>query len=343
MSENKVFDVVIVGGGPVGLFGLFYTCLRQMDAMIIDSLPELGGQLVALYPEKDVYDVAGFPCIRAKELAEQFIKQAIMHKKQEILLGERIEKLERDAEKNIINLVSSSGRKILTRTVVITTGAGAFAPNKLPCPGVDVLEGKSLHYFVRNKSIFAGKRVVIVGGGDSAFDWILNLHPIAKSIVMVHRRDVFRAHEDTVAKVDALTDVPKYLFYEVKGFQCNEDGTLREVTIVNNKTDESVTLEADELVSNLGFVADIGPLKTWGLELKANNIIVNQRMETNIPGVYAAGDAAWFPGKLKLIATGTGEAATAVNAAKHFIDPAEREQPIHSSTLFEKTKPVVPA
>lgn len=343
MTDGKVYDIAIIGGGPTGLFGLFYACLRDMNALIIDSLPELGGQLSALYPEKDVYDMPGYPVIRARDLADQLIRQATMHKRQDIILGEKVEQLTRDEATGEIVLSTDKNTSYRTKTVVITTGAGAFRPNKLPLPELTPYEELFVHYFVKDKSIFKDKHVVVVGGGDSALDWVLNLHPIAREIVLVHRRDQFRAHEDSVTKVMALDHVKKYLFYEVKEFAVGGGGDLEQVVIESNKTGERLMLSADHLVANLGFVADIGPIKNWGLELKGNYIQVNSRMETNIPGVYAAGDITTFPGKLKLIATGVGEAAIAVNAAKHYIDPTQREQPVHSTTLFEKKKTASPS
>lgn len=338
MDTGHIHDVAIIGGGPTGLFGLFYACLREMDAVLIDSLPELGGQLTALYPEKDIYDMPGFPRVRARELAEAMAEQAKMHRGQTIRLGEKVEGLVRNDELNCLDLVTSREEKIHAKTVVVTTGAGAFRPNRLKLPVLDELEDKAVYYFVKDKNSFAGRRAVIVGGGDSALDWVLSLNGIASQVTLVHRRDAFRAHEDTVTKVNALSSVKQYLFYEVKDVEVTSDGTLQAVIIEENRTGERQRLEADALLLNLGFAADIGPIRNWGLELKANQILVNSRMETNIPGVYAAGDVATYPGKLKLIATGTAEAAIAVNAAKHAIDPTQREQPVHSTTLFEKKK-----
>jgi len=339
MVNSRVYDLCIIGGGPTGLFGLFYACIREMDTVLIDSLPELGGQLTALYPEKDVYDMPGFPRVRARDLATDLARQATMHRPQDILLGEKVETLRRDDDANHIELVTASGKTIHAKTVVITTGAGAFRPNKLKLPVLDALEEKNVYYFVRDKSVFAGRRIVIVGGGDSALDWVLSLAPVTKELHLVHRRDGFRAHEDTVSKVMALPNIQKHLFYEVHDVKLGADGALEEVILEDNRTHETLSLQSDALLLNLGFAADMGPVKQWGLELKANSILVNSRMETNIPGVYAAGDVATYPGKLKLIATGVGEAAIAVNAAKHHIDPTQREQPVHSTTLFEKKKP----
>jgi thioredoxin reductase (NADPH) len=336
-TQSKIYDTTIIGGGPTGLFGLFYSCLRQMDTLLIDSLPELGGQLAALYPEKDIYDMPGYPCVRAKDLVDNLVSQATMHKSQDIVLGERVEQLERINE-NTIRLRTDKGTEYLTRTVIITTGAGAFKPNKLPLATMHPYEGQFLHYFVKDKSQFAGKKVVIVGGGDSAMDWVMMLNGIAAEVHLVHRRDVFRAHEDSVEKVLAMTNVPKHLFNEIKDFTLNADGSLATVTIENSKTQERQTIQADHVIALLGFVADVGPIKNWGLELKGNSVVVNGKMETNLQGVYAAGDITQFDGKLKLIATGVGEAAIAVNGAKHAIDPTARMQPAHSTSLFEKKK-----
>lgn len=333
-----MYDVTIIGGGPAGLFGLFYACLRDMKALLIDNLPVLGGQLVTLYPEQEIYDMPGYPKILAKDLAAQFIEQAMLHRKQDIVLSERVETCTRDEQAGWFMLETSTGRTIRTRTVVVTTGAGSFSPNRLPLAQFESLEDRSVFYSVQSKSRFAGKRLVIVGGGDSAFDWILCLHPIAAEISLVHRRDGFRAHEESVRLVNEMPDVKKYLFYEVRDVVLNEAGDLIRVVIEENRSGEQVWLGCDAVIVNLGFTATIGPVKNWGLELDGNYIVVNQSMETNIPGVFAAGDIATFPGKLKLIATGVAEAAIAVNGAKHFINPAERKQPMHSTLLFERKR-----
>ncbi len=208
-------------------------------------------------------------------------------------------------------------------------------PHRLPVDGLDELEGKSVHYSVRQISDFAGKRVVVVGGGNSAVDWLLNLRPTAAKLFLVHRRDIFRAHEANVQRVLTASDVEKHICCEVKAVHTDQSGRLCSVTIENSRTGNRTDLEADTMLINIGVFADIGPIKHWGLEMVGHSIVVNQRMETNLQGVYAAGDVTTFPGKVKLIATGVGEAATAVNMAKHYIDPTQKEQPIHSTTLFE--------
>lgn len=334
--NQKVYDIAIIGAGPAGLFGLFYASLRDMDALLIDSLEAPGGQLATLYPEKYIYDMPGFPKILAGQLATDMYEQATMHKPQDIVMGERVEHLTRDANSENFILESTGGQRWQARTVLITTGAGAFRPNKLDVPHIARLEGQYVHYFVKNRQVFKDRPVVIVGGGDSALDWVLNLHDFASEVNLVHRRDTFRAHEDTVHKVNALQHVQQYLHYEVKELDLGSGGDLEQVIIEHNKTGERLVLRADHLIVNLGFVADIGPIKNWGLDLQGHHIRVNSMMETNIRNVFAAGDITTYDGKLKLIATATSEAAIAVNTAKHRIDPSQRQQPAHSSSLFDR-------
>jgi ferredoxin/flavodoxin---NADP+ reductase len=326
-----IFDITIIGGGPVGLFAAFYSGLRHMRTKIIDALPELGGQLTALYPEKYIYDVAGLPKISAKDLAKNLIEQALHHNP-EIALNEKIESLEPIDNENqkILRLVSERGKEHFTKGLLLTVGIGAFVPRKLELPGLEKLEGKGIHYFVKDKTIFSGKNLVIVGGGDSAVDWSLNLQDTAKSITLVHRRDEFRAHEDSVKKLFSSPVVAK-LWYEVESVY-GENG-VEGVVIRNNKTYEKETLKADHVLFNLGFVASLGPLRNWGLEITKGDIIVNTKMQTNIAGIYAAGDIVSFDGKLKLLATGFGEAAIAVNNIKADIDPKARFFPGHSSDI----------
>lgn len=335
---TKVYDIAIVGAGPAGLFGLFYASLREMSACLIDSLAQPGGQLATLYPDKFVYDMPGFPKVTAGTLAEQMYEQAIMHRPQDIIMGNRVEQMVWAEADNQFILTLTDGRTVYTQTVLITIGAGAFRPNKLGIEHIERLENVAVHYFVRDKSIFSNKPVVVVGGGDSALDWVLNLQGVASEVSLVHRSDHFRAHEETVSKVAALTDVKQYLHYEVKELDVGGMGDLEQVIIENNKTHERLTLRADHLIVNLGFAADMGPVKNWGLELQGHYIEVGSTMETNIPRVFAAGDVTIYPGKLKLIATAASEAAIAVNTAKHMIDPTQRVQPVHSSSLFDKHK-----
>lgn len=334
MNEAEVYDITIIGGGPVGLFGCYYAGLRQMKAKIIDSLPQLGGQLMALYPEKYIYDVPGFPKILAKDLAVEFETQALQYGAT-ISLEEQVLNL---VPGKIIQLETNQGIH-LTRTVVIAAGVGAFSPKKMKAVGLESFEGRGVSYSVMNKDLYHDKHVLIVGGGDSALDWALNLEDTARQITLIHRRDGFRAHEDSVEKLMASSCEVK-LFYELK--EVRGSTFVESAVIHNNKTKEEEEIEVDGILLMLGFNANLGPIKDWGLEFSGHSIVVNHRMETNIPGVYAAGDIAEFPGKLKLIATGVGDAAVAVNYAKTYIDPSAHAFPGHSSEIVPAGKDKAP-
>ena len=327
-TGEQVFDVTIIGGGPVGLFGAFYAGLRQMKTKIIDSLPELGGQLTALYPEKFVYDMPGFPKVLARDLAAELIAQGTRFEPA-VCLGEKVLTLTHVSD-TVIELRTDRGTH-LTKTVIVAIGAGAFAPKRLGTPGVEELEGRGVHYFVRDKSHFADKRLLIVGGGDSALDWAMNLEPVADKITLIHRRDTFRAHEESIDWLLNRSKVEVRLWNELRSV--GGDAQLEKATVFHNKTNEEETLSVDAVLLNIGFSADIGPARTWGLNMEGASILVNQFMETNLPGVYAAGDIASFPGKLKLIATGVGEICVAVNYAKNRVDPAAKVFPGHSSNM----------
>jgi ferredoxin/flavodoxin---NADP+ reductase len=328
VTEAELFDTTIVGAGPVGLFGCFYAGLRGMKTKLIDSLPELGGQLAALYPEKYIYDMPGFPRVLARELVAQLVEQAERFRPT-FALGERVETLSHKPD-GVIHLVTQKDAH-LTRTVVLCAGAGAFAPKRLPVPGLAEFEGRGVHYFVRDKTVFEGKRLLIVGGGDSALDWAMNLEPVAKSILLIHRRDVFRAHEDSIDWLLKRSRVETRLFWEMR---CVEgDSQVRRALLFNNKTDEEDSREFDAILVNIGFSASLGPIREWGLELEGHSILVDSHMQTNLPGVYAAGDNCTYEGKIKLIATGVGEACAAVNYAKHYLDPHAKVFPGHSTSM----------
>lgn len=328
MADERVFDITIIGGGPTGLFCAFYAGMRGMSTKIIDGLEELGGQLTALYPEKYIYDVPGFPKIKAKDLVREQVLQGLQYDA-ETHLGEKVLTLVRDAD-GVWLLGTEKGRTHRSKTVVITAGAGSFSPRKLPLDGSDVWEGKGIQYFIREPERLAGRKVLIVGGGDSALDWALMLEPLAEKVTLIHRRDKFRAHEESVNQLRNST-VDVHLFWECGAI--HGDDWVQGVEIYNNQNQERRSLAVDDIVLSLGFHADLGPIKTWGLDMEKGSILVNSRMETNLPGVYAAGDVCTFDGKLKLIATGTGEAAIAANYAKTYIDPGSRAFPGHSSDM----------
>jgi thioredoxin reductase (NADPH) len=326
--NDDLYDLTIIGGGPTGLFAAFYAGLRQMKTKIVDSLPQLGGQLSALYPEKYIYDVAGFPKVLAKDLVGTLADQALQYEPT-VCLDEKVTHLTREGGDGHLT-VTTDKTVHRSKTVLIAAGVGAFLPRKMDVARVEELVGKGIQYFVTDTSGFAGKRIVIVGGGDSAFDWALGLHEAAASCLLIHRSDKFRAHEDTVNKVlESPVDVRR--FYELKAVHGEE--RLEAVTIFDNRSGEETTVECDSLLLNIGFLTNLGPIKEWGLEIEKNAVRVNSTMETSMPGVYAAGDICTYVGKLKLIATGVGEAATAVNFAKTFIDPTAKAFPGHSSDM----------
>ncbi len=330
-EDTNVYDITIIGGGPIGLFTAFYGGMRNATVKIIESLPQLGGQLTALYPEKYIYDIAGFPKVRARDLIENLLEQNKRFK-QTVCLEQSVEKLER-MEDGIIKLTTNKEIHY-SKTVIITAGNGAFQPRRLKLENAEKYEGKNLHYFVDNMEHFKGKKVVILGGGDSAVDWALMLEPIASHVTIVHRRDKFRAHEHSVEQLKNSTVEIKtpYVPAELIG----DDEKIRRVVIQKTKGEETETLDTDEVIVNYGFVSSLGPIKEWGLNIEKNSIVVNSKMETNIPGVYAAGDICTYEGKVKLIATGFGEAPIAVSNAKKYIDPKARIQPVHSTSLFDK-------
>ncbi|GAB3047628.1 NAD(P)/FAD-dependent oxidoreductase [Virgibacillus ainsalahensis] len=325
---DKVYDVTIIGAGPAGLFTAFYGGMRQASVKIIESLPHTGGQLTALYPEKYIYDIAGFPKVRAQDLVENLEEQANMFDPT-IVLEQAVEKVER-LEDNTLKLTTNS-EVHYTKTIIITAGNGAFQPRRLNIGESENFEGINLHYHVKDMGQYKDQNVVLLGGGDSAVDWALMLEPIAKKVTLVHRRDTFRAHEHSVEKLMAsnVEIVTPYVPSEIVTSDKIDTIILSEV-----KGDNKMEVAIDSVLCNYGFVSTLGPIKDWGLEIEKNSIVVNTKMETNIPGIYAAGDICTYDGKVKLIATGFGEGPTAINNAKKYIDPKARLQPKHSTAMF---------
>ncbi|HZG72487.1 MAG TPA: NAD(P)/FAD-dependent oxidoreductase, partial [Chondromyces sp.] len=247
-----------------------------------------------------------------------------------ICLGESVTELEKQEDGTF--KLSTDKQEHFTRAIIITAGNGAFQARKLDLEGAEKYEGKNLHYFVPDMQKFKDKRVLLCGGGDSAVDWALMLEPIAKEVILVHRRDKFRAHEHSVEQLfnsDVIVKTP-FVPAELIG-----DDLIKAVRLNEVKGDGQELIEVDDVIVNFGFVSSLGPIKNWGLTIEKNNIVVNSKMETNIPGIYAAGDICTYDGKVKLIASGFGEAPTAVNNAKTFIDPSARVQPMHSTSMFE--------
>lgn len=327
MRASEVYDITIIGGGPSGLFAAFYSGLRDAKSKIIDSLPQLGGQLAALYPDKYIYDIPGFPKVLAGELVRLQVEQA-MQFSPAVCLEEKVVELKPQPGGPLL-MRTQPGVIHLSRTVIIAAGVGAFVPRTLDLPDVKRLEGRGLYYSVKDMEQFRGKRVLVVGGGDTALDWARALLDVASEVILIHRRGTFRAHEQPVREI--LESTCKVLrFYELEALHGSEH--VEGATIFDNRNGEKMTLDLDAVVLGLGFLANLGPIKDWGLELVRNSIRVDTTFRTNLPGVFAVGDIATYEGKLKLIATATAEAAVAVNYAKSYVDPSAKVSPGHSTS-----------
>jgi thioredoxin reductase len=332
MQTHDITDLTIIGGGPTGLFAQFYAGMRGATSQIVDALPELGGQLTALYPEKYIFDVAGFPKVLAKDLVRQLREQAAQFGAP-AHLNQRVTGL---VEEDGVFVLETETARFPTRSLVIAAGIGAFSPRRLPQPCAAPWYGKGIDDVVTNPEVYAGRRVVIIGGGDSAFDWAAQLAHRAEHVTLVHRSDRFRAHAATIAEVQAnaanggRTSV--LTFHELHDVVCTGD-RLCGVVLRDTKTKATREVPADAVLPMLGFVSDIGPLASWGLTLEKDEIVVNSMCETGRPGIYAAGDVTTYPGKLKLIASGFSEAAIAVNQAVHWVYPEKKVNPGHSSNL----------
>jgi thioredoxin reductase (NADPH) len=332
--SHEIKDITIIGGGPSGIFAQFYAGMRRATAQIVDALPELGGQLTALYPEKYIFDVAGFPKVLAKDLVKQLAEQAAQFN-QPIHLGQRVVGLEE--EDGHFVLVTETDR-FPTRSIVIAAGIGAFSPRRLPQQCAQPWYGRGIFDVVTNPEAFRGKRVLIIGGGDSAFDWGVQLLDRATRVSIVHRSDRFRAHGATVAQFQDAVGAGRadlFTFHELLDIKCAANSeAFSHVQLRDVKAKApSHELEADVVLPMLGFVSDMGALTQWGLTIEKDEIVVNSMMETGRAGIYAAGDVTTYAGKLKLIASGFAEAATAVNQAVHWVYPDRKVAPGHSSNM----------
>jgi ferredoxin/flavodoxin---NADP+ reductase len=336
MTTHEIKDLTIIGGGPTGIFALFYAGMRGATAQIVDALPELGGQLTALYPEKYIFDVAGFPRVLAKDLVRNLTEQAAQFHQEKGIpahLGQRVVGLEEHDDHLV--LVTDTDR-FPTRAVIIAAGIGAFSPRKLPQACAEPWYGRGVHALVSNPEEFRGKDVLIIGGGDSAFDWCAQLRDKAKSVTLVHRSDRFRAHAATVSEVQAAAaagdgKVNVFTFHELEAIQGTD--TITGVTLKDVKAKTSKDIPCDVILPMLGYVSDLGALLDWDMNLEKDEILVTTMMETGRKGVYACGDITTYPGKLKLIAAGFAEATIAVNQAVHHVYPDKKVNPGHSSNL----------
>jgi thioredoxin reductase len=329
-AERQIeVDLLIVGAGPAGLYAAYYAGFRGLRTAIVDSLPEPGGQVMALYPEKNIYDVAALPAIKGRDLVAGLVQQAARFDPVYVL-GERADSLTNDAGRrprpgDRLLVTTDRGTRIHCGAVVVTGGIGTFTPR--PLPGGSEWEGRGLTYVVKELAAHAGQDVVIVGGGDSAVDWALALADIASSVTLVHRRKNFRAHAASVADMEAgptavVTDAQV----------SHIEGSEHVHTVHVRRKDGTVTpLRAQAVIAALGFTADIGPLEKWGIDIVDRKILVDTAMRTSLSGVYSAGDITEYPGKVRLISVGFGEAATAVNNAATYLDPDQPLFPGHSS------------
>jgi ferredoxin/flavodoxin---NADP+ reductase len=318
VDNNGVVDVTILGAGPSGLAAAYYVGHRDGTVRIVESLEQIGGQVAATYPEKHVYDVAGYPKVLGQNLVDLCAEQGLQYGA-DVRLGEEAQTLERIAQngEELLALTTAQGNRYLSRALIVTAGHGAFEPRRLGVENVDEWLGRGLHYVVREKAQFKDKRCVIVGGGDSALDWTLGLQDTARlPIVLVHRRDKFRALETSMNEARRLEEdgaVRILTPHEVR--EVHGDSRIEAVTI--EKTDDATfeQVECDELITLLGFVSHLGAIADWGLELhgKRQILIDPKSCETSMPGVYAAGDVAGYEGKITLITIGMGEAAIAAN------------------------------
>ena len=322
-------DVLLVGAGPVGLFGAYYAGVRGLRTAVVDSLSQLGGQVSAMYPEKEIYDIAAIPRVSGRDLVAGLVEQASPYHPN-YLLGEEAQGLQQLTTPDGLNRLrvrTSLGTEITCGAVIVTGGIGTFTPRQLPAG--EAFLGRGQSYFVPSVEDYVGRDVVIVGGGDSALDWCLMLREVAASVTLVHRRDVFRAHAATVERVRAA-DVRIITNAEVVALEGG--ASVEKAQVLVKGEDFSRTLPCQRVVAALGFTANLGPLRGWGLELADNrHIVVDSAMRTSLPGVFAAGDITEYDGKVRLIAVGFGEVATAVNNAAVFIDPGAQLFPGHST------------
>jgi ferredoxin/flavodoxin---NADP+ reductase len=334
-DRSAAVDVTILGAGPAGLAAAYYAGHRGATARIVESLEQIGGQVAATYPEKEILDVAGHPRIKGQDLVELCAEQGLQFGA-EIRLGEEVEglhRVSRDGE-DLLEITTLPGGRYLSRTLIVTAGQGAFEPRKLPIGGLDLWEGHGLHYVVQEKEAFAGARCVIVGGGDSALDWTLGLQDTAAHpIGLVHRRETFRAHETSVAEARELERLGRVRIFtpcELRAIHGN--GRVEAVTIENTEAGTTEEVECDALILLLGFHSHLGAIADWGLRLhgKRQVEIDPRTCETSMPRVYAAGDAAGYDGKITLITVGMAEAAIAVNNAIARIR-GEKVQPKYST------------
>ena len=332
-KPGEIRDITVIGAGPVGLATAFWAGMREASARIVDSLPQIGGQLTALYPEKWIFDVPGHTKILAKDLVEELRRQALEQFDVPVHLETTVQTIEWEDDIVVLNTNNPDFPQLRSRAVIIAGGHGAFEPKKLPGFDMTPWEGRGAHYLVGSKSEFTGKKVLIIGGGDSACDWVINLLHTAESVALCHRREGFRAHELTVNQVMSAADAGRVDLHVP--FQIREvigNGTIERVKLFHSEDEsQEIEIEVDAILLQLGFKTALGPLKDWGLEISKGALVVDPVMKTNLPGVWACGDITTFEGKLKLIATGFAESAVAVAQAVRSFRPEMKIQPKYST------------
>ncbi len=337
MSETIETDVVIVGAGPVGLFAVFELGLLDVRCHLIDILDKPGGQCAELYPEKPIDDIPGFPIITGQGLTDNLMAQ-IKPFAPTFHLGEMVAAVGK-LDDGRFSVTTDAGKTFHAKVVVIAAGGGSFQPKRPPVPGIEDYEGRSVFYSVRKMEAFRDHDILIVGGGDSALDWTLNLQPLAKSVTLMHRRDAFRAAPDSVNKMRALAEAGqlKLVFGQVTGLK-GEDGHMTHAVITDNE-DKEHHLPATRMLPFFGLTMKLGPIADWGLNLHENLIKVDtEKFETSEPGIFSIGDINWYPGKLKLILSGFHEAALMAQAASRIVFPEKKIlfQYTTSSTSLQK-------
>lgn len=330
---TKMYDVTIIGGGPAGMFAAFYAGLHELEAQLIESLPQLGGQVAALYPEKKIWDVAGLPGVTGNELIAKLKEQNQVAPIEEHI-GETVTDVVKEEDGTFT--IKSEGRTSHSKTVVIALGNGAFTPRKLSLEGADALEGKQVQYFVNQVSDYAGKRVAVLGGGNSAIDIAMMLEPVAKEVSLVHRRNEFRGleHSVTLLQQSSVNLLTPYL---PKTLRVEDDDSVT-LGLKKMRSDEMQDLNVDQVVVNFGFTSNNAALKSWSLDLveERNLIKVDSTMQTSVEGVYAIGDGVTYPGKTALIATAFGEGPVAIAALAKSIYPKRRLATHSTSMHLEK-------
>ena len=318
-EQTELFDVTIIGGGPVGLFTAFYSGMREMKTKIIEFLPYLGGKVQYFYPEKIIRDVGGIPQISGEKFTQDLIDQAMTFDPS-IILGEQVTETER-LEDGTFCLTSSNGSKHYTKTVILATGFGILKSVKLDLPGVEEYEGKSLHYSIKKISSYKGKHILISGGGNSAVDWANELESIAEKVTLIYRKPVFTGIESNVTKMmnSTINVLNPYEIDEIKGI----NGQIKSVVIKQVGKEDRKEVMIDNIIINHGFQITLGTIADWGMNMKEGTILVDDSMATSIPGIFAVGDISNYPNKLGLIAGGFNEGPIAVNQAKQFISPKQ--------------------